>query len=229
MRHRGSLQTRRQGWTGPECPNATFRSPAKGMCSPFCLYRLDTDPSEHIDLAGPDTSTRLQASAVPLEAERGLAAGNCSSAQTGVCLQNSFPILLIVNHTCDPAKCCATCQNNTRCLAWNTNSHMNQCFLRESYVPGPNRPECTSGNLRAPAPPPLPPPPPPMPPAIASIADKLGSLMEEGRKTMFAPNRGKQDPQSCVAALTRWNGWWGPWIDLEALPVSEVNTHTRSV
>jgi hypothetical protein len=26
------------GWTGPECPNATFVSPGVGRCEPFCLY-----------------------------------------------------------------------------------------------------------------------------------------------------------------------------------------------
>ena len=39
------------GWTGPVCPNATFKAPSHGSCSPFCLFRLDTDPGEHDDLA----------------------------------------------------------------------------------------------------------------------------------------------------------------------------------
>ncbi len=38
------------GWTGPECPNATYVSPPAGRCAPFCLYRLDQDPTEHDDL-----------------------------------------------------------------------------------------------------------------------------------------------------------------------------------
>ena len=34
------------GWTGPECPNATYRTPRAGHCNPFCLFDLSTDPTE---------------------------------------------------------------------------------------------------------------------------------------------------------------------------------------
>lgn len=34
------------GWTGPECPNATYRTPGAGQCNPFCLFDLSTDPTE---------------------------------------------------------------------------------------------------------------------------------------------------------------------------------------
>jgi len=32
--------------------------------------------------------------------------------------------------------------------------------------------------------------------------------------TFFAPDRGKKDPAACAAALGRWGGFWGPWIDV---------------
>ena len=35
------------GWTGPECPNETYKTPATGHCTPFCLFKLDSDPNEH--------------------------------------------------------------------------------------------------------------------------------------------------------------------------------------
>ena len=87
----------------------------------------------------------------------------------GVCLTAAKPILQIIKNTHDPAACCAACVNNTKCVSWNVNSGMDECFLR--VVEGPTNPgkQCISGNVRpgppGPSPPgPKPPPPPPGPP-----------------------------------------------------------------
>ena len=42
------------GWTGPECPNQTYVTPKAASCEPYCLFRLDTDPNEHLDLRLPN-------------------------------------------------------------------------------------------------------------------------------------------------------------------------------
>ena len=51
-------------------------------------------------------------------------------------------------------------------------------------------------------------------PRAKKQAAALDAKLVAARKTVFAPNRGDQDPQSCVVAMQRWGGWWGPWIDL---------------
>jgi hypothetical protein len=90
------------GWTGPQCPNATYKTPPNGRCDPFCLFRLDTDPGEHDDLAA--------------------------------------------------------------------------------------RPE------------------------YADVAADLKLRMDAANKTGFHPDRGQEDPQSCIAALQQHGGYWGPWV-----------------
>ena len=34
------------------------------------------------------------------------------------------------------------------------------------------------------------------------------------RKTGFRPDRGPQDPNSCLTAMGRWGQFWGPWVGL---------------
>ena len=116
------------GWTGPQCPNASFKTPGHGSCKPFCLFRLDTDPGEHHDLAAPP--------APPPDPEGKPITGNCSASgfSKGVCLTNAQPILHILNSS-DPGECCAACEALAACAAWNTNTKMNQCFLREVSSP----------------------------------------------------------------------------------------------
>lgn len=92
------------GWTGPQCPNATFKTPGNGKCDPFCLFQLNTDPSEFKNLV------------------------NKSS--------------------------------------------------------------------------------------LAGLADTLKAKIVAGAATGFHPDRGGQDVQSCLTAMERYNGWWGPWVDL---------------
>lgn len=48
-------------------------------------------------------------------------------------------------------------------------------------------------------------------PAAIQAANELGAKLVEGRKHLFAPDRGAQDPASCVAAVGKYDGWWGPW------------------
>lgn len=39
------------GWTAPQSPNASYKTPGASKCEPFCMFRLDEDPGEHHDLA----------------------------------------------------------------------------------------------------------------------------------------------------------------------------------
>lgn len=91
---------------------------------------------------------------------------NCSTKQSGVCLNLAKPILHIIKGTHDPGACCAACLNDTKCVSWNVNSQMNQCFLRA--VSGPTNPgkQCISGQTGRKGPPPPPPKPKPSVPPI---------------------------------------------------------------
>eukprot|EP00040_Diaphanoeca_grandis_P016465 m.84937 g.84937 ORF g.84937 m.84937 type:complete len:573 (-) comp25821_c0_seq3:107-1825(-) len=90
------------GWTGPQCPNASFRTPTNGNCHPQCVYKLDVDPSEYTDL----------------------------SNESGA----SAPLLI--------------------------------------------------------------------------MKEKLKAASDSG----FRPERGNQDPQSCLTALNKYDGFWGWWV-----------------
>ena len=46
----------------------------------------------------------------------------------------------------------------------------------------------------------------------AAMAVQLKGEVDAAKAGVFAPNRGTADPNSCVAAMTRWNGFWGPWV-----------------
>ncbi len=80
------------------------------------------------------------------------------NASTGLCLTNSFPILKKLPTT-DNGQCCSSCVADPQCVSWNTNTQQKICYLRGSYVPGPHKPECTSGRVRQQPKPPPPPPP----------------------------------------------------------------------
>ena len=84
----------------------------------------------------------------------------CTKINVGVCLSDAKPILKIVKNMDDPAVCCEMCRNVTKCVSWNINTAMRQCFLRA--VAGPTNPgsQCKSGQLR-----PNPPKPAPAPPS----------------------------------------------------------------
>ena len=87
-------------------------------------------------------------------------ASNCSGGGTkGVCLHNAMPILRSFS-TSDVADCCGNCTATPKCISWNINTAMKQCFLRGSYKPNPGK-ECISGQVRPWAPPPPQPPAPP--------------------------------------------------------------------
>ena len=51
-----------------------------------------------------------------------------------------------------------------------------------------------------------------MSPELAAIADLLKQKMADAQKTAFHPVRGNQDPNSCLTAMGRWGGYWGPWV-----------------
>ena len=87
---------------------------------------------------------------------------NCSSI-SHACLHNAKPILTTFTSV-DPAACCANCTANPKCVSWNINTRMKQCFLRGSFKPNAGA-GCVSGCIRGacsspPPPPPRPPPPP---------------------------------------------------------------------
>lgn len=46
----------------------------------------------------------------------------------------------------------------------------------------------------------------------ADVKIELEALRVSEEPAVFNPNRGKQDPQSCVAALEKHGGFWGPWV-----------------
>ena len=48
----------------------------------------------------------------------------------------------------------------------------------------------------------------------AAIAADLEARIEAGKASGFAPNRGGQDVQSCLTAMGKYGGWWGPWVDV---------------
>jgi len=45
------------------------------------------------------------------------------------------------------------------------------------------------------------------------ILTKLRNRLLEIRATVFDPDRGAVDPRACQTARTKYNGYWGPWID----------------
>ena len=45
--------------------------------------------------------------------------------------------------------------------------------------------------------------------------------------TVFNPNRGMEDPNACITALTNYQGYWGPWLphsaDLPFVPTPSLS------
>ena len=80
---------------------------------------------------------------------------NCSAPDHGICLSASKPIIQTFTNTTDVGACCRACDANKKCVAWNVNTDMRQCFLRAVYVSNPGS-QCISGRTRDP-PPPAPP------------------------------------------------------------------------
>jgi hypothetical protein len=46
------------------------------------------------------------------------------------------------------------------------------------------------------------------------VVAQLKAAMAVEQAHVFSPDRGTIDPGACVAAMTRWNGFWGPWVTL---------------
>eukprot|EP00039_Didymoeca_costata_P007163 m.96923 g.96923 ORF g.96923 m.96923 type:complete len:570 (+) comp13570_c0_seq7:39-1748(+) len=44
------------------------------------------------------------------------------------------------------------------------------------------------------------------------IVNETEALLTKARQSHFNPNRGPQDGQSCLTAMEKYNGFWGPWI-----------------
>ena len=100
----------------------------------------------------------------PPPARGDTAADTCSAGNmsVGVCLHNADPILRSfgsASQPVTPGECCGNCSETAKCVSWNVNTQMKQCFLRGSYKPNPGK-ACISGSIR-----PVPPPPPPAPDA----------------------------------------------------------------
>lgn len=54
------------------------------------------------------------------------------------------------------------------------------------------------------------------------IVAEFLKIRDAAQKTVFKPERGPQDPQSCVTAMQRYAGFWGPWVDVSPLSASSV-------
>ena len=48
--------------------------------------------------------------------------------------------------------------------------------------------------------------------AQPGLVTKLKAAIAAAQATAFSPDRGGQDPQSCITAMTKWGGFWGPWV-----------------
>jgi hypothetical protein len=75
---------------------------------------------------------------------------------SGVCLHNAYPIIRSFQ-TSEPAECCGNCTADPKCISWNINTGMKECFLRASWKPNPGA-QCISGQVRDVKPPPPAPP-----------------------------------------------------------------------
>jgi arylsulfatase I/J len=42
---------------------------------------------------------------------------------------------------------------------------------------------------------------------------ELQARLVEIQKTVFSPNRGAVDPKACEAAVNKYGGYWGPWLE----------------
>ena len=94
--------------------------------------------------------------------------GSCAAANySKLCLHNAKPILRSFESV-DPGECCRNCTAEPKCISWNVNMNMKQCFLRASYVANPGT-GCISGQSRA-----VPPPPPPAPDQPHDYAELAG-------------------------------------------------------
>ena len=51
--------------------------------------------------------------------------------------------------------------------------------------------------------------------AQPQVVARLHGAIAAAQKTAFDPDRGAQDPQSCVSAMQQWNGFWGPWVQVQ--------------
>jgi arylsulfatase I/J len=48
--------------------------------------------------------------------------------------------------------------------------------------------------------------------SLLALADELETRLVSVRKTGFHPDRGQEDPMSCISALASHDGFWGPWV-----------------
>lgn len=49
---------------------------------------------------------------------------------------------------------------------------------------------------------------------LPQVRASMMDVLKKHNSTVFAPNRGKEDPGACEAALSKYNGHWGPWVDV---------------
>ena len=94
-----------------------------------------------------------------------MANGSCATANySKLCLHDAKPILRTLASV-DPGECCRNCTAEPKCISWNVNTDMKQCFLRASFVTNTGA-GCISGQSRS-----VPPPPPPAPDAPHDYAE----------------------------------------------------------
>eukprot|EP01006_Ploeotia_vitrea_P023287 TRINITY_DN55727_c0_g1_i1.p1 TRINITY_DN55727_c0_g1~~TRINITY_DN55727_c0_g1_i1.p1 ORF type:complete len:547 (-),score=22.30 TRINITY_DN55727_c0_g1_i1:33-1673(-) len=51
-------------------------------------------------------------------------------------------------------------------------------------------------------------------PHMPTLWHTMYARVLELQKGVFSPNRGKVDPAACHAALNKYGGFWGPWVDV---------------
>ena len=113
---------------------------------------------------------------------------------TGVCLHNAYPILS-QRSTVSPAECCGNCTQDPKCVSWNVNSDMKQCFLRGSFKTNPGK-QCISGLVR-------PAPPPPPHPGCVQVAAGPGKCLG-----LVAANGTSEHMIAALVQCGSETAWW---------------------
>lgn len=54
------------------------------------------------------------------------------------------------------------------------------------------------------------------------VFEQMIERIAEINKGFFNPNRGKIDPKACELAMTKYGGFWGPFVDVESTEAAEA-------
>ena len=133
-------------------PAGTWATPAVAMAPVVGpLFPQLMPPVRAVQMLAPVSKRRLVRMAAAAAPHGGQSSppwaavvnGSCADVDSGTCLTHA-PIVETIG-TADPAACCAACNGNRFCVAWNVNTAKQQCFLRSDYVASPgSSPDCVS-------------------------------------------------------------------------------------